>query len=123
MEVLEVMQRSLQKRRPPKLRTSGHTLRPRKGKILRQNVSSSGQEHNLVYKPWQNTDMSDILEKLPTLQDGANPWISKLEELLVGTQPAMGDIKKLFVSLPWGLSHERDFAGGWTISFRGDCSK
>lgn len=74
-------------------------MRPRKGEILRQNVSSNGQEHNLVYKPWQNTDMSDILEKLPTLQDGANPWISKLEELLVGTQPAMGDIKKLLVSL------------------------
>lgn len=95
LEELEVMQRSLQKRRLPKLRTSGHTLRPRKGKIL-GHVFSNGQEHNLVYKPWQNTDMSDILEKLPTLQDGANPWISKLKELLVGTQPAMGEIKKTF---------------------------
>lgn len=43
LEELEVMQRSLQKRRLSKLRTSGHTLRPRKGKILGQNVSSNGQ--------------------------------------------------------------------------------
>ncbi|KAE8282237.1 hypothetical protein D5F01_LYC19636 [Larimichthys crocea] len=43
--------------------------------------------------------MSDILEKLPTLQDGAHPWISKLEELMVGTHMAVGDIKKLLASL------------------------
>ncbi|KAI4881961.1 hypothetical protein NFI96_008338 [Prochilodus magdalenae] len=54
---------------------------------------------NLEYKPWLNTDMSDILEKLPTLQEGAHPWISKLEELMVGTQPAVGDIKRLLANL------------------------
>ena len=43
--------------------------------------------------------MSDILEKLPTPKDGAHPWILKLEEVLVGTQPAMGDIKRLLASL------------------------
>ncbi|KAI3374233.1 hypothetical protein L3Q82_006083 [Scortum barcoo] len=43
--------------------------------------------------------MSDILEKLPTLQDGAHPWISKLEEIMVGTQPAIGDIKRLLANL------------------------
>ena len=53
----------------------------------------------MEYKPWQSTDMSDILEKLPVLKDGAYPWISKLEEIMVGTQIAMGDIKKLLPSL------------------------
>ena len=43
--------------------------------------------------------MSDILEKLPSLQDGAHPWISKLKEVLLGTQPATGDIKRLLASL------------------------
>ena len=54
---------------------------------------------NLDYKPWQSTDMSDTLEKLPTLQDGAHPWISKLEEIMIGTQPAIGDIKRLLANL------------------------
>ncbi|KAI4884634.1 hypothetical protein NFI96_014245, partial [Prochilodus magdalenae] len=57
------------------------------------------REQSLEYKPWQNTDMSDILEKLPTHQDGAHPWILKLEEVLVGTQPAVGDIKRLLANL------------------------
>ncbi len=47
----------------------------------------------------QNTDMTDILEKLPILQDGAHPWISKLDDALVGIQPAIGDIKRLLASL------------------------
>lgn len=54
---------------------------------------------NLEYKPWANTDMTDVMDKLPSLQDGAYPWIAKLEEALVGTQPAMGDIKRLLASL------------------------
>lgn len=53
----------------------------------------------MEYKPWQSTDMSAILEKLPTLQDGAHPWISKLEEIMVGTHPAVGDIKRLLANL------------------------
>ncbi|KAG8007303.1 hypothetical protein GBF38_012640 [Nibea albiflora] len=55
--------------------------------------------NRLEYKPWQNTDMSEIIEKLPIRQDGAHPWTSKVDEILVGTQPAMGDIKKLLASL------------------------
>lgn len=54
---------------------------------------------HLEYKPWQNTDMSDILEKLPILQDGAHPWISKLEEIMVGTHAAIGDIKRLLANI------------------------
>ncbi|RCU38672.1 hypothetical protein DVA76_17710, partial [Acinetobacter baumannii] len=50
-------------------------------------------------KPWQNTDMSDMVEKLPILQDGAHPWTSKMDELMVGTQFAMGDIKRLLANL------------------------
>ncbi|XP_053284413.1 uncharacterized protein LOC128445671 [Pleuronectes platessa] len=54
---------------------------------------------NLEYKPWQTTDMSSIIEKLPILQDGAHSWISKLEEIMVGEQLAMGDIKRLLANL------------------------
>ncbi len=54
---------------------------------------------SLDYKPLQNTDMTDILDKLPILQDGAHPWISKLDDTLVVTQPTMLDIKRLLASL------------------------
>ncbi|KAI4889746.1 hypothetical protein NFI96_019342, partial [Prochilodus magdalenae] len=73
--------------------------------IVFEESENSGEDpvvvrgQSLEYKPWQNTDMSDILEKLPSLQDGAHPWISKLEEILVGTQPAVGDIKRLLANL------------------------
>lgn len=42
--------------------------------------------------------MSHIIEKLPIIQEGAHPWISKLVEILIGIQPAMGDIKRLLAS-------------------------
>lgn len=71
----------------------------RKGKALEKMCPVVVRGQNLEYNPWQNTEMSDIIEKLPTLQDGAYPWISKLEEVLVGTQPAMGDIKGLLANL------------------------
>lgn len=53
----------------------------------------------LEYKPWPNTDMTEIIDKLPPLQEGAHPWISKLEEATMGIQPAMGDIKRLLANL------------------------
>ncbi|XP_054862101.1 uncharacterized protein LOC118471119 [Amphiprion ocellaris] len=71
----------------------------RRGKVSDKMCPVVVRGQNLEYKPWQNTDVSDILEQLQTLQDGAYPWISKLEEVLVGTQPAMGDIKRLLASL------------------------
>ena len=55
--------------------------------------------HTLDYKPWSNIDMTDIMEKLPSIQDGAYPWIAKLDEALIGTQPAVGDIKRLLANL------------------------
>ncbi|KAL6475707.1 hypothetical protein MHYP_G00167470 [Metynnis hypsauchen] len=76
-----------------------HALRSRKGKKPEKMCPVVIRGQSLEYKPWQNTDMSDILEKLPTLQDGAHPWISKLEEIMVGTQPAIGDIKRLLANL------------------------
>ncbi|KAK6322471.1 hypothetical protein J4Q44_G00072630 [Coregonus suidteri] len=76
-----------------------YTLRPRKEGTSKTIMPVIIRGHNLEYKPLQNTDMSDILEKLPTLQDGAYPWISKLEEITVGTQSAIGDIKRLLANL------------------------
>ncbi|KAM3624267.1 uncharacterized protein V6R79_021278 [Siganus canaliculatus] len=79
-------------------KTQRYQLRPRSASEYKAcPVLVRGQ--NLEYKPWANTDMTDIMNKLPNLQDGAHPWISRLEEALVGTQPAMGDIKRLFASL------------------------
>lgn len=76
-----------------------YTLRSRKKKTPGKMLPVIVRGQNLEYKPWQTTDMSDILEKLPTLQDEAHPWISKLEEIMIGTQPAIGDIKRLLVNL------------------------
>ncbi|KAK5848768.1 hypothetical protein PBY51_008461 [Eleginops maclovinus] len=71
-----------------------YSLRPRKG-TLKKMLPVIVRGQNLEYKPWQNTDMSDIMEKLPTLQDGAHPWTWEM----VGTQFAMGDIKRLLANL------------------------
>ncbi|XP_076866938.1 uncharacterized protein LOC143518376 [Brachyhypopomus gauderio] len=76
-----------------------YVLRSRKGKRPEKMCPVIIRGQSMECKPWQNTDMSDILEKLPTLQDGAHPWISKLEEIMVGTQPAIGDIKRLLANL------------------------
>jgi len=98
LQELQIQQKKLQEKDP---RKSGqrYTLRLRKGKKYEKMCPVIIRGQSLEYKPWQNTDLSDILEKLPTLQDGAYPWISKLEELMVGTQPAMGDMKRLLANL------------------------
>ncbi|XP_056297836.1 uncharacterized protein LOC130211175 [Pseudoliparis swirei] len=57
------------------------------------------REQGFEYRPLQSTDMSAILEKLPIIEDGAHPWIAKLEQILVGDLPAMGDIKKLLANV------------------------
>lgn len=54
---------------------------------------------HLEYKPWAHTDMSEIRDKLPVLQEGGHPWTSKLDEALIGTQPGMGDIKRLLANI------------------------
>ena len=46
------------------------TTRERSNKMLP--VVVRGQ--SLEYKPWQNTDMSHIIEKLPIIQEGAHPF-------------------------------------------------
>ncbi|KAF0033550.1 hypothetical protein F2P81_013616 [Scophthalmus maximus] len=95
---LEKLKRQKEKLRGKDSRKK-YTLRPRRGETLEKMLPVIIRGQNLEYKPWQSTDMSDILEKLPTLQDGAHPWISKLEEITVGTQSAIGDIKRLLANL------------------------
>ncbi|XP_061634484.1 uncharacterized protein LOC133480455 isoform X4 [Phyllopteryx taeniolatus] len=85
---LEIAEIALTRRHPAKILESPSKILP---------IVVRGQ--HLEYKPWQSSDMTAVLEKLPTLQDGAHPWISKLEEALVGTQPAVGDIKRLLATL------------------------
>ncbi|KAF0044772.1 hypothetical protein F2P81_003930 [Scophthalmus maximus] len=98
---LEKLKRQKEKLREKESRKSDrkYTLRPRRGETLEKMLPVIIRGQNLEYKPWQSTDMSDILEKLPTLQDGAHPWISKLEEITVETQSAIGDIKRLLANL------------------------
>ncbi|XP_049900244.1 uncharacterized protein LOC126390132 [Epinephelus moara] len=98
LEKLLIQKKGLREKSPQTLEMK-YALRSRKGKELEKMCPVIIRGQNLEYKPWQNTDMSDILEKLPTLQDGAYPWISKLEELMVGTQPAIGDMKRLLANL------------------------
>lgn len=86
-------------RKKPRKSGKRYVLRSRKGKKPEKMFPVVIRGQSLECKPWQSTDMSDILEKLPTLQDGAHPWISKLEEMMVGTQAAIGDIKRLLANL------------------------
>ena len=95
---LHIQKRKLLKKDPKKL-VKRYALRSRKEKGLETQCPVIIRGQNLEYKPWQNTDMSDILEKLPILQEGAHPWISKLEEIMIGTQPAIGDIKRLLANI------------------------
>ena len=82
-------------------------LQIRKRELLQSNkVSAPGSMFPVIirgqgfeYRPLQSTDMSAILEKLPVIEDGAHPWIAKLEQILVGDLPAMGDIKKLLANV------------------------
>ncbi|XP_062255091.1 uncharacterized protein LOC133964835 [Platichthys flesus] len=76
-----------------------NALRSRKQLTLNKILPVVVRGQNLEYRPWQTTDMSNIIEKLPILQDGAHSWISKLEEIMVGEQLAMGDIKRLLANL------------------------
>ena len=51
------------------------------------------------YDAWTNVDVSDVVSKLPPIQEGASPWISKFEQIMIGTQLAMGDIRRLLSTL------------------------
>ena len=98
LEELYIQKKELQKKSSPKP-AMGYALRSRNKKETGKICPVIIRGQNLEYKPWQSTDMSNILEKLPTLQDGAYPWISKLEEITVGTHLAMGDVKRLLANL------------------------
>ncbi|KAM9781201.1 uncharacterized protein ACBT44_022501 isoform 1-T3 [Syngnathus typhle] len=108
LQRLEVAERKL-KKEASKLPANplGHGRRSRGAHTILP-VLVRGQQ--LEYKPWQNSDMSAILEKLPTIQDGAHPWISKLEECMVGTQFAVGDIKRLLANVV-GVHTMKDLLG------------
>lgn len=98
LEELQIQKEDLQREDS---RQSGmkNRLRPRKQSTPKTMCPVIVRGQNLEYKPLLNTDMSNILEKLPIIQDGAHPWIAKLEEIMIGSQPAMGDIKRLLANL------------------------
>ena len=47
------------------------------------------------YVPWSTQDMQNVITSLPDLQNGANHWISVLEEETTGWILAVGDLKAL----------------------------
>jgi len=98
LEELQLQKEELQK---GDSRQSGmkNRLRSKKQSTPKKMFPVIVRGQNLEYKPLQSTDMSNILEKLPIIQDGAHPWIAKLEEIMIGSQPAMGDIKRLLANL------------------------
>lgn len=98
IEKLQSQRKELRKKESQGV-VSSYSLRSKQSKKDGEMFPVLIRGQTLEYKPWQNTDMSDILEKLPTIQDGAHPWISKLEELMVGTQLATGDIKRLLANI------------------------
>lgn len=99
LEGMEKRCMSLRKGKFSKLMSSDYTLCSKKESSPSIMFPDVVCGQHFEYKPWQNSDMSEILEKLPILQDGAHPWITKLEELLTETQPAVGDIKRLLANL------------------------
>lgn len=78
LEDMEKQCKSLQKGKAIKDNNIGLFLRSKKGGPTSKMFPVVVRGQNLEYKPWQNSDLSDILEKLPILQEGAHPWISKL---------------------------------------------
>nr|XP_055069903.1 uncharacterized protein LOC129450891 [Misgurnus anguillicaudatus] len=52
-----------------------------------------------VYVPWAHRDLETIINLLPSLRDGAGPWIGALEKETQGTRLAVGDIKALLAKI------------------------
>ncbi|XP_034460756.1 uncharacterized protein LOC117773160 [Hippoglossus hippoglossus] len=77
LEELQIRKEELQKE------GMKNALRSRKQLTLKKMFPVVIRGQSLEYKPWQSTDMS----------------ISKLEEIMVGEQPAIGDIKRLLANL------------------------
>ena len=86
----------------------------RNGKILEEHVTAeaglTGQTESRVhalgqmcpmvikggirsYLPWSFMDMVGLAGRLPTLTDGANKWISALEQSMAGVRLALRDMK------------------------------
>ncbi|KAI3363283.1 hypothetical protein L3Q82_011906 [Scortum barcoo] len=51
------------------------------------------------YVPWSFCDMIGLADRLPDLTEGANKWITALEENTAGITLALGDIKALLMNI------------------------
>ena len=51
------------------------------------------------YVPWSFMDMVGLASRLPDLHEGANKWITALEESTAGVKLALGDIKALLMHI------------------------
>ncbi len=51
------------------------------------------------YMPWSFMDMVGLASRLPDLHEGANKWITALEESTAGVKLALGDVKALLMHI------------------------
>ncbi|XP_052346155.1 uncharacterized protein LOC127914390 [Oncorhynchus keta] len=54
-----------------------------------------GDAHTLEYQPWKMTDLTTLMEQMPSLHGGASAWLLQLQTLTSGLQLCLGDMKAL----------------------------
>lgn len=63
----------------------------------------------IQYVPWSFMDMVGLASRRPDLHEGANKWITALEESTAGMQLALGDIKALLMHIAGKHIYEEIF--------------
>lgn len=76
---------------------------------------TKGQNNIQQYTPWSFCDMVGLAARLPDLNEGANKWITALEENTAGIILALGDIKALLMHVT-GKSTTEDIFHGAQLS-------
>lgn len=51
--------------------------------------------HYLEYQPWKMTDLTTLMEQMPSLHGGASAWLLQLQTLTSGLDLCLGDMKAL----------------------------
>ena len=132
MEQLEEMQRHSRVLQGESIELAEWTTRPeasfspldmqlRNGKTTGPNAQQTplrqmplvtkGRNQIPQYTPWSFCDMIGLAGRLPDLNEGANKWITALEESTAGVTLALGDIKALLMHMAGTAATEEVFKG------------
>lgn len=79
-------------------------------------IIAKGPNRIKCYVPWSFMDMVGLASKLPALTEGANRWITALEESTAGIQLALGDIKALLMHMAGKTVTEEVFAAAQLLA-------